>query len=489
MSRASTGLTGVLVAAVALLATAGGALAQADTAAGEARRKLEADRQILDDAQRRALALKSDVATMREERERLNTRLLETARLVQASEAHMSTIEARLGELEAQEKIVRGSLEQRHGSIGQLLGAMQRMGRNPPPVIITRREDALAMVRSAMLLAAAFPELRSQATALAEQLNELVRVMTSIRTEGDKLRVETARLTDARLKLAGMMESKRQSLAERQAELDQVSRAAAEISKSVSDLSELIAKLDKTVEEKTGLGAYQRQVEIEQKRVAAASVLRPTLPAGEAPAAPETAPAVAAPPQVAAVAPPPAVKPSPPPRAKVETVRPSIALEPKGDQLAFKQQDRITPLVRFDLAKGTLPLPAQGRRAINFGERMQNGRQSQGIVIETRPGAQVTSPADGWVSFAGEFRSYGQLLIINTGAGYHLLLAGLSQIDVQTGQFVLAGEPVGTMAAAAKGAPQKTQDNAPVLFIEFRKEGRSIDPDPWWSDGSRKVQG
>src|SRR5207247_8105369 len=116
-----------------------------------------------------------------------------------------------------------------------------------------------AMVRSAMLLASAFPALRSQAVALAGQLNDLVRVMTSIRTEGDKLRTETTRLNDARMRLAGLQESKRQSLSERQAELAQVRQAAGEIAKSVSDLSELITRLDKEVSERTGLGTYERE--------------------------------------------------------------------------------------------------------------------------------------------------------------------------------------------------------------------------------------
>jgi murein hydrolase activator len=66
------------------------------------------------------------------------------------------------------------------------------------------------------------------------------------------------------------------------------------------------------------------------------------------------------------------------------------------------------------------------------------------------------------------------------------VLTGLSQIDVQIGQFVLGGEPVGTMSAAPKG---KVQGSAPVLYVEFRKDGRPVDPEPWWSDGSKKVQG
>ena len=185
---------------------------------------------------------------------------METAKLVQQSEGQLSLIESRLGELDAQEKHLRETLEARHGSISALLGAMQRMGRNPPPVMVASRKDVLSVFRSGTLLTPVLHELGGEAKALSEQLNDLVRVMTSIRTEGDKLRAETARLNDARMRLAGLQESKRQSLAERQAELAQVRQAAAEISKSVSDLSDLISKLDKEVAEKTGLGSYEQEM-------------------------------------------------------------------------------------------------------------------------------------------------------------------------------------------------------------------------------------
>ena len=108
------------------------------------------------------------------------------------------------------------------------------------------------MVRSAMMLATAFPELRDQAMSLAARLNELARVMADIRTEGDKLKAETTRLNDTRTRLAQLMESKRQSLTERQVELDHVRREAIEISRNVTDLNELIARLDKAVAEHTG---------------------------------------------------------------------------------------------------------------------------------------------------------------------------------------------------------------------------------------------
>ena len=438
----------------------------------EARKRLEADRGRLEANKRRGKELQSDLDKIAAERERINARLVETAKLIQQSEGQLSLIESRLGELEAQERHLRGSLESRHGSISALLAAMQRMGRNPPPVMVTRREDALTMVRSAMLLASAFPELRSQAVALSEQLNDLMRVKTSIRTEGEKLRAETSRLNDARVRLAGVQEEKRQSLAERQAELAQVRQAAADISRSVADLGDLISKLDKEVAERTGLGSYEKEIAAAPPTSPFATTVEP--PAGAKPPA-------AAPPTKSAAG----TGGSP-----AEERDASIVLAPSGgDRVAMLTPGRIKPQIAFSDARGILPMPASGKRVLKFGEKTQYGSQSKGLVLETRHGGQVVSPCDGWIVYAGEFRSYGQLLIINAGGGYHILLAGLSQIDVQLGQFVLTGEPVGVMSTAGRTTPGKAQDNAPVLYIEFRKDQRPIDPDPWWADASRKVQG
>jgi murein hydrolase activator len=457
-------------ATLALLAALGApAAAQSPKPdAGEARRQLEASRHQLDEVQKRSKELAAEVAQIHADREKLNGQLLETARAIQASEAQMTRAEGHIGELQAQEGMVRGSLEKSHGAISSLLAAMQRMGRSPPPVMITKREDALSMVRSAMLLATAFPAMRGQAQALSEKLGELVRVIDENRRESERLRDETQRLADNRLKLTALVEQRRQTLAERQEEQAQLRKAAAEIAHSVTDFTELVAKLDKlekSVAEKSGLGAYERQLAAAQQGPAATPPIEAaTSPPLDATAAPKKGPA----------------KPA-------EDLRPSITLQP-GERLAMASPGRIQPAVPFEQAKGRLLLPAQGRQIQNFGDRTQSGR-ADGIVIETRAGAQVVSPNDGWITYAGEFRSYGQILIINGGGGYHVLLAGLSQISVQVGDFVLAGEPVGVMFAAPKTASTKTQDTAPVLYVEFRKNQRPVDPAPWWAETARKVAG
>ena len=104
----------------------------------------------------------------------------------------------------------------------------------------------------------------------------------------------------------------------------------------------------------------------------------------------------------------------------------------------------------------------------------------------------MTAPSDGWVAYAGHFRGYGQLLIINAGEGYHVLLAGMEKIAVDVGQFVRAGEPVGTMGAQATQSTMignPSESAKPILYVEFRKNGDAINPRPWWAGNDEKVRG
>ncbi|MEM8798650.1 MAG: peptidoglycan DD-metalloendopeptidase family protein [Pseudomonadota bacterium] len=136
----------------------------------------------------------------------------------------------------------------------------------------------------------------------------------------------------------------------------------------------------------------------------------------------------------------------------------------------------------FSKRRGTLPYPAQGRILSGFGSRTTTGR-ARGVRIGTRPDAQVVALYDGKVAYAGPFRSYGQLLIIDHGEGYLSLLAGMVRIDPVVGQWVLAGEPVGIMgeagAARASVGNPKQQSSASALYFELRKKGEPINPLPW----------
>ena len=150
--------------------------------------------------------------------------------------------------------------------------------------------------------------------------------------------------------------------------------------------------------------------------------------------------------------------------------------------IALADPNRVEPEIEFSQTKGQLPLPVSGFFIMNFGEEDGVGGISEGQYIQANPNALVTSPSDGWVVYAGKFQNYEQLLILNAGYGYHVLLAGMETINVQLGQFVLSGEPVGKMGNthSAKSLDVAFELENPILYIEFRKDDSPINPDPWW---------
>ncbi|HTQ83498.1 MAG TPA: peptidoglycan DD-metalloendopeptidase family protein [Pseudolabrys sp.] len=158
---------------------------------------------------------------------------------------------------------------------------------------------------------------------------------------------------------------------------------------------------------------------------------------------------------------------------------------------AFRDPGRLAPAVAFASLRGQIPIPVNGVKIKDYGAPDGLGGAEKGLSIATRAGAQVTAPSDGWVVYAGPFRSYGQLLILNAGGGYHILLAGMERISVDLGQFVLAGEPVAVMGNGSHIASiLATGSSQPVLYVEFRKDGVPVDPGPWWASGEgEKVRG
>ena len=151
---------------------------------------------------------------------------------------------------------------------------------------------------------------------------------------------------------------------------------------------------------------------------------------------------------------------------------------------ALHDPGRLAPAVAFASLRGRIPIPVNGVKLKDFGAPDGIGGSEKGVSIATRAGAQVTSPADGWVVYAGPFRSYGQLLILDAGGGYHILLAGMDRISVDLGQFVLTGEPVAVMGNGSRiAAILAAGSSQPVLYVEFRKDGIPVDPGPWWASG------
>jgi septal ring factor EnvC (AmiA/AmiB activator) len=114
--------------------------------------------------------------------------------------------------------------------------------------------------------------------------------------------------------------------------------------------------------------------------------------------------------------------------------------------------------------------PVAGRLLHAFGDQTESGT-ARGQTIVAQAGARVVSPCAGRAVFSGPFRSYGLLLIVDCAEGHHVVIAGLGRLDTMTGARLLAGEPVGVVGDGQGGRGR--------LYLELRRDGNAVDPQPW----------
>ncbi len=378
--------------------------------------------------------LEAEIASIRADRAALNKALLDTTARAQGAEQRVSALEQRLTLLQSSEAAIRRSLEGRRGLIGEVLAALQRIGRRPPPAVLVRPEDILEAVRASMLLGAVVPDLRQEIEILGTDLGELVRLRESISSERKAITTEMEQLAGERQRLASLVEARRGREASATKDAETQRGQDSELAAQAKSLRDFVERMEKEI------SVANRAAESARQAL----------------------------------------------EAETREQRQRMAA------LAFKDPARLSPKIAFAEARGLLPLPAAGSQLRGFGDSDGAGGTTRGISLETRPGALVSAPSDAWVVYAGPFRSFGQLLILNAGGGYYMLLAGMQRIDVALNQFVLAGEPVAVMGETSEAAATIVGSGAgqPALYIEFRKDGVSVDPTPWWTKPlGEKVRG
>ena len=420
-----------LAPASAQLATA---TPQSTTAAPEAikqrEQELEAARIQQKSSAESQAKFKADIAAIGQDRSKLNAQLIDIAAQVRGVETSIADAEARLRPLDSREQQIRGSLDSRRSEIVEVLAALQRAGRRTPPALLVRPDDALQSLRTAMLLGSVVPELRGRAEKLTGELSELVTIRKAIATERNSLALDRDKLGADQIRLAALVEERQHQQSSIEKDMETESARAIALSRQVDSLQGLIAKMEQDLKSAA--------------RAAAAANLQ-GVPAANG----------------------------------------------KPNEAMLKDSARLSPAIAFASAKGLFAMPVNGSKIRDFGGSDGVGGFEKGISLASRPGSQVTTPCDGWVVYAGPFRSYGQLLILNAGGGYHVLIAGMERISVTIGQFVLTGEPVATMGTTSRVASiLATNASQPVLYVEFRKDGTPIDPGPWWAaNEGEKVRG
>ncbi|WP_313612327.1 murein hydrolase activator EnvC [Agrobacterium sp.] len=379
----------------------------------------------------KARQLEQSIAALNQDSSRIRQELIDSASRRKDLEGKIADGEDRLAKLGQQEDGVKASLRERRGVLAEVLAALQRMGRNPPPALLVSPEDALASVRSAILLGAVVPGIRHETDKLIADLKTLTDVRTAIASERiDLTAMMTARLEEEKRLDLLLAENDRQGT-RTAADLEAERKRSEELASKATSLESLVASLENEI---FSVREAQEKMRAEEERV----------------------------------------------RRLSEDER---ERERANADAGMPDKNRIAPAYPFASLKAKLDMPVTGDVLRKFGDADGTGHNSRGVVIATGPGALVTAPADGYVVFAGEFRSYGRMIILNAGDGYHLVLTGMDTIRTRQGMFVFSGEPIASMGAkrVASAAALALETDRPTLYIEFRKDGVPVDSQPWWA--------
>ncbi|NKK80182.1 murein hydrolase activator EnvC family protein [Rhizobium leguminosarum] len=376
-------------------------------------------------------ALQQSIADLEKSTESIRQALIDSAARRKTLEKQILESEKKLADLGVKEDGIRRSLHERRGLLAEVLAALQRMGRNPPPALLVTPDDALASVRSAILLGAVVPGIRKETDKLAADLASLAALQTASAAEKTSL---TATMTN------GIEEERRMDLL--LAENDKLSRSNAaeleaerkrseELAGKATSLEGLVDSMESEIASVRDAAAAARQAEENRKLLTDEQ------------------------------------------RAQAK------ALADSG----VPDKNRIAPAYPFGELKAKLEVPVTGDILRQFGDADGTGHEAMGMTVATNPETVVTAPADGLVVFAGAFRSYGQMIILDAGDGYHLVLSGMDTINTRQGKFVFSGEPLAVMGAkrVASATALALETNRPTLYIEFRKDGKPVDSRPWWT--------
>ncbi|RFB89732.1 hypothetical protein B5K11_21930 [Rhizobium leguminosarum bv. trifolii] len=376
-------------------------------------------------------ALQQSIADLDKSTQSIRQALIESAARRKGLDKQILESEKKLADLGVKEDGIRRSLHERRGLLAEVLAALQRMGRNPPPALLVTPDDALASVRSAILLGAVVPGIRKETDKLAGDLANLAALQAASAAEKAGL---TATMTDSieeerrmDLLLAENDKLSRSNAAELEAER----KRSEELAGKATSLEGLVASMESEIASVRDAAAAARQAEENRKLMTDEQ------------------------------------------RAQAK------ALADSG----VPDKNRIAPAYPFGELKAKLEVPVAGDILRQFGDADGTGHEAMGMTVATNPETVVTAPADGLVVFAGAFRSYGQMIILDTGDGYHLVLSGMDTINTRQGKFVFSGEPLAVMGAkrVASATALALETDRPTLYIEFRKDGKPVDSRPWWT--------
>lgn len=397
-------------------------MAEAVSAAEVSKKELERMEKQVQQQNMEHKKLQAQATQINMELANVSQEMVKTAKLIQNNEDKISRMEAELKKLKENLKEATEGFLSEDENLIKTLSALQNLALKPTEALFVQPLTPVETIRSAILLREAVPYLEQNAKKIRDELENIEKQKNKVEKQVAQITAQKQILEQEHERMKTLVQKKSRIRNSLEIKTVKAKRKVEKLASQANDLRDLLNKLEKERQLKA-----KRQEE-ERKRLAEEERKRAE-------------------------------------EKKVEQTQ-------RADLIKYPP-DIITEIGKgFVKAKGQLPMPARGPVVTTFGEEKLKGVVSKGIQIKTRNMAQVTSPFDGSVIFAGPFRGYGNLIIIDHGQGYLTLLAGLESMDVDVGQMLLAGEPVGQMPDSKEAK----------LYVELRRNNHPIDPIAWFTN-------
>lgn len=373
----------------------------------------------------------------------ISQKMVRRARQIQNTEEALSKMENELLHLQADLQAKEAEFASEDESLRKTLYALQNLAMKPTESLFVQPLTPVEIIRSAMLLRETVPSLAEEAAFIKKKLDEIVLKKTQVEKQVAKIATNKQTLEQEQEKMKNLVAQKAQLRGNIESKTAATRDKIKQLAAQAKDIKELLIKLENERIERERLEAEQREKERQQQEEQMARLRREKELLEQARKEREQEQA---------------------------HEKESLEDQPPKDDLKNYNPEFIKDVKKnFAKAKGNLSMPARGAIVVAYGQETAKGVTSKGISIQTRKNAQVTAPFDGSVIFAGAFRGYGKLIIIDHGQGYMSLLAGLENADCEVGQMLLAGEPIGQM-------PDSTEAK---LYVELRKDNKPINPTSW----------
>ena len=366
----------------------------------------------LENNTRNAEEMKQIVPLREQELAGLRARLIESADSLKEAETSATRIERRLEDLETEALLVQQDLDTRQREISDILAALQSLERSKPPALAVSPGDAAKAARAAMTLSGTVPDLQVKVDELQSVIDRNALLQRQMRDERTTL-LQSYDELDARSQiLEDQFQQKQREFQEVNDTLARLEEENTRLAREATSIRELLLRLN--------------------ERANAVDAL-------------------------------------PVPRLRPSANTHAIS----GESLARRPDLNIyNELPRqFSAARGKLPLPVSGRMTRKFGSQA-DGEALEGLRIETRGGAIVTSPFNGKVVFAESLGRLGNVFILDVGENYHVIMMGIASLEVSAGEQINAGEPIGYMSDA---------NEREELHFEIRRNREPLDPAKWFT--------